>query len=135
MGGEGSRSLQIAVGALYDRLTSHHQLHNLIWVYTSGGKRDWYPGDTMVDIVGADAYPADVADPLSSLWEDLRRQFDGKKMLTLSEFGGVPDVDRMAKFGVSWAYFASWNGDLGPRKVSKEDLIRLYKEKRVVNRK
>ena len=120
---------------LYERLTVKHGLHNLIWVYTSGGKKDWYPGDDVVDIVGTDAYPSDVADPLSSIWEELLRQFDGRKMLALTEFGGVPDVERMARFGVRWAYFASWGGDQGPKKVSEKELARLYGEKRVLNKK
>ena len=119
---------------MHARLTEHHGLHNLIWVFTAGGKKDWYPGDDVVDLIGADAYPSDVADPLSSLWEDLLKQYDGRKPLALTEFGGVPDVDRMARFGVRWAYFASWGSELGPKKVSKEELNRLYREKKVINK-
>lgn len=118
---------------MYDRLTNYHGLHNLIWVYTSGGKKDWYPGDDVVDIVGTDACPSDVTDPLGSIWEDLFSQFNGRKLLALTEFGGVPDVERMRRFGVRWAYFDSWGGNLGPKKVSAAELTRLYHEKAVVN--
>ena len=87
-----------------------------------------------MDIVGTDAYPSDASDPLSGIWEDLTRQFDGRKMLALTEYGGVPDVERMRKFGVRWAYFASWGGKLGPKKVSEGELRRLYGQPHVFNR-
>lgn len=133
-GAKGAEPFKQLWRLLYRRLTETHQLHNLIWVYTSGGKQDWYPGDDVVDIVGTDAYPTDVTDPLSSIWEELLHQFDGRKMLALTEFGGVPDSARMSEFGVRWAYFASWGGNLGPKKVSQEELKRLYHEKQVVNK-
>ncbi len=132
-GAKGPEAFKELWRLLYNRLTQVHGLHNLLWVYTAGGKKAWYPGDSVVDIVGADAYPSDVTDPLSSLWEELLHQYDGRKMLALTEFGGVPDAERMARFGVRWAYFASWGGDLGPKKVTPEELARLYHEKRVVN--
>jgi len=119
---------------LHDRLTNAHHLHNLIWVYSSGIKPDWYPGDDVVDIVGIDEYPADVSDPLISVWDTLQSQYGGRKMLALTEFGGVPDIAKMQRYGVYWAYFASWGGDLGPHKVSPAELTRLYHEPAVVNR-
>ncbi len=119
---------------LHDRLTNVHHLHNLIWVYSSGVKPDWYPGDDVVDVIGIDEYPADVSDPLSSVWDTLQSQYAGRKMLALTEFGGVPDIAKMQRYGVYWAYFASWSGDLGPHKVSPNELTRLYHEPVVINR-
>lgn len=40
---------------LYDRLTNHHKLNNLIWVWNSIAP-EWYPGDSTVDILSADVY-------------------------------------------------------------------------------
>ncbi len=109
---------------LFDRLTKVHHLHNLIWVFTIGSNPAWYPGDGYVDIVGADAYPSDHSDALSSTWENLKREFDGKKLIALTEFGGVPDIPRMRRFGVEWAYFVSWPGQIRPPGTSvKTDLI------------
>jgi mannan endo-1,4-beta-mannosidase len=119
---------------LFDRLTNRHGLHNLIWVYTSGGKPDWYPGDRYVDIVGVDAYPSDVGDALTGDWTTLLRQFNGKKLLALTEFGGVPDVDKMRSLGVRWSYFVSWSGEVGPKKMNKETLARIYRSPAVLNR-
>ena len=94
---------------LFNRLTTYHNLHNLIWVLTNEDP-DWYPGNDVVDIVGVDAYPADPTDALSTDWQALKPQFDGVKLLALTEFGGVPDVERMHVFGVWWSYFSPWTG-------------------------
>jgi len=119
---------------MYDRLTNLHNLHNLIWVYSGGEKQEWYPGDKYADVVGIDMYPSDTGDPLSSTWETLTTQYGGRKPLALCEFGGVPDIDKMKRFGVRWAYFASWGGDLGPKKVTKETLKRIYTSPLALNK-
>lgn len=118
----------------FKRLTQTHKLHNLIWVYTAGTKMDWYPGDKYVDIVGVDAYPSDASDPLSQTWDGLKKQFDGRKMMAISEFGKVPDVAKMHRLGEPWAYFVSWTGDLGPAAMPKEALSQIYKNSFVLNR-
>lgn len=107
---------------LYDRLTHHHQLNNLLWVYTGGLDAKWYPGDDVVDIVGVDLYPPDSRDPTTSAWDTVLRQYAGKKILALTEVGFVPDIDRMRRHGVYWAYFNTWTGDLGPRGQKDSEL-------------
>jgi mannan endo-1,4-beta-mannosidase len=119
---------------MFDRFTKMHGLHNLIWVFTSGTKPEWYPGDAYVDVIGVDAYPSDPNDPLSSTWEALLKSFDGRMLLALTEFGGVPDIERMKRFGVRWSYFVSWTGDLGPKKTPKDILTRVYLSPDVINR-
>jgi len=118
---------------MFERLTKHDGLHNLIWIHNCV-KPEWYPGDACVDIVGVDGYPSDVSDPLSGTWDDLIKRFDGKKLLALTEFGGVPDVPRMHRFGARWSFFVTWPGSFGPKKMSKEDLIRIYQDPLVLNR-
>jgi len=120
---------------MHDRLTNHHNLHNLIWVYTGGLDYAWYPGDEFVDIVGLDAYPPDVRDPLGEFWDLVRTQYSDRKMLALSEFGGVPDIDRARRHGVYWLYFASWTGQAGPQKMKPEELKAIYTSPNVENRK
>ncbi len=119
---------------MFDRITRHHQIHNLIWVYSSGTKPEWYPGDKYVDIVGIDQYPGDWSDPLSGNWNILKKSFDGRKLLALTEMGGVPDVEKMRRYGVLWSYFVSWQGDLGPRKIPAADLSRIYQSPLVITR-
>ncbi|MBC7807680.1 MAG: beta-mannanase [Akkermansiaceae bacterium] len=125
-GAKGPEPLKKLWRILHDRLTVKHGLHNLIWVYSSGTDPKWYPGDDVVDIVGIDQYPTDVGDPLATVWETLHTQYGGRKMIALTEFGGVPDIEKMRRYGVRWGYFASWSGGQGPKKHSKEELSRLY---------
>ncbi len=118
---------------MYDRFTRHQGLHNLIWVYSSGTDPAWYPGDDCVDIVGIDAYPADYTDPLTGTYETLQKRFEGRKLLALTEFGKVPDITRMRRFGVYWSYFVPWTGNLGPQGLPKAELIRLYSAPSILN--
>jgi mannan endo-1,4-beta-mannosidase len=108
-GAKGAEPFKALWRLLYNRLTAYRSLHNLIWVLTNEDPA-WYPGDDVVDIVGVDAYPSDPGSSLSIQWEALKAQFDGVKLLTLSEFGGVPDTERMHQFGVWWSYFSPWSG-------------------------
>ncbi len=112
---------------MYDRYTTVHHLHNLIWVYsaTVDQKPDWYPGDDVVDVVGADAYPKDTSDPLSGLWDKMQAAHGGKKLIALTEFGGVPDLTRMDRYGVRWSYFVTWSGYLS--KTPPAVIDRVYR--------
>lgn len=132
-GAKGAEPCKKLWRVMHDRLTNHHRLHNLIWVWNSPAA-DWYPGDDTVDIMSIDQYPSDRSDPLSGQWEALLARFDGKKMLALAEFPGAPDVDRMFKFGVRWSYFVSWTGGVGPASTKPEVLKRVYESSRVVTR-
>ncbi len=115
---------------LFNRLTTYHNLHNLIWVLTNEDP-NWYPGDDVVDIIGVDAYPTDPTDALSTDWQALKPQFDGVKLLTLSEFGGVPDVERMHVFGVWWSYFSPWTGSY-IEGAPTNTLMRIYQSPEVI---
>lgn len=108
---------------LFERLTRHHQLHNLIWVHTCEDPA-WYPGDDVVDIVCADAYPESSADTLAGRWEPLRKRYDGRKMVALGEFPGVANIPLMHRLGIYWAWCGSWKGSLGPAKRSTPEVIR-----------
>ena len=127
-GAKGPRPFKVLWRLLYHRLTDDHQLHNLIWVYT-GEKPDWYPGNDVVDIVGEDAYPQNPDDPLLPRWQKLNSRFNGVKLVALTEFGGVPDVERMQAAGVWWAYFVSW---YGAKSVPETSISRTYRSPAVL---
>ncbi len=118
---------------LHDRMTRVHGLHNLIWIYTGTADPAWYPGDDVVDIIGVDEYPTDVRDPLSASWDDMQARFGGRKLIALSEFGGVPDVAAARRVGVTWSYFSSWSKELGPMKMTPDALRRIYDDPQVIN--
>lgn len=124
-GAKGPEPFKLLWRLLFNRLTVHHGLHNLIWVLTSEDP-DWYPGDDVVDVLGVDAYPDDRRDALLSRWEALQTRFNGRKLVALTEFGGVPDIERMQHFGVWWAWFAPWTGTYGPSSMPTNTVARVY---------
>jgi mannan endo-1,4-beta-mannosidase len=130
-GAKGPEPFKALWRLLFARLTDYHSLHNLIWVLTSSDPA-WYPGNDVVDIVGVDAYPSDRSDALSPAWEALKSRFDGVKLLALTEFGGVPDIERMHRFGVWWAYFSPWTGDYGPSAMPTATVVRIYQSSEVI---
>lgn len=124
-GAKGPETFKQLWRLLHQRLTTYHGLHNLIWVLTSENPA-WYPGDDVVDVVGVDAYPTDKSDALSGQWQALLARFNGKKLLALTEFGGVPDIEKMQRFGVWWSWFAPWTGTLGPTGMPTTTVNRIY---------
>jgi hypothetical protein len=100
---------------VFDRLVTYHQLDNLIWVWTStasSGALDWYPGDDYVDIIGADIYlPAGNYGSNFIMFDNLAGLYQGKKLITLSENGPIPDPERLFVEGAAWNWFCTWSGD------------------------
>ncbi len=99
---------------MHDRLTNHHGLHNLIWEFTSsaaqGNWLSWYPGDDVVDMIGLDIY-TDPSSSMSGQWYDVLAQYNGRKMIALSESGTLPNADLMDAYGIAWSYFSMWKDD------------------------
>ena len=119
------QALQALWQLLYHQLTEVEGIHNLLWVFTSRGDMRWYPGDEYVDVVGIDGYPQDIHDNQSAAWTQLQQQFAGRRLLAISEFGGIPDIPRMQQLGEWWSYAVSWSDTLGPRKNDPADLQRI----------
>lgn len=100
---------------LYNRLKDEHQLDNLIWVWTSTGNpeaAEWYPGDEYVDIIGADVYlPRGNYSSNFILFDNMATLYSGKKIITLSENGTIPDAQSLFDETAAWSFFATWGGD------------------------
>lgn len=112
---------------LYDQLVNVYGLNNLIWVWTvqvpAERTDDYldvaaaaYPGDDYVDIIGVDIY-ADNIDSKRIQFDFAAAVGDGKKMVTLSECGNVPNPENCFLSGEAWSWFMVWynvdeNGDL-----------------------
>lgn len=100
---------------LFDRLVNHHQLNNLIWVWTSTGTTDalnWYPGDNYVDVIGADIYlPAGTYSSSFITFDNMAALYQGKKIITLSENGPIPDPENLFDETAAWSWFGTWSGD------------------------
>ena len=72
---------------------------------------EFYPGDGYVDIIGRDAYQDETnsvdAQNLASQFSAIT-QFSAHKMVTLSEFGGMPDMTAQWNAGARWLYSMPW---------------------------
>jgi mannan endo-1,4-beta-mannosidase len=116
---------------MHERFTRLHGLHNLIWVYTSAsGKSDWYPGDDAVDVVSLDVY-TDPSSSMSGEWEDVQKDFNGRKLVALSESGTLPDPDKCRLYGTWWSWFSVWSGSY-IRNANKDFLRQVYSDADVV---
>ena len=99
---------------LYDQLVNVHGLNNLIWVWTvdvvKGAEDqylDWYPGDEYVDIVGVDIYAADT-EAKTRQYQALVDLTKGRKLVTVSECGNIPDPSKCMEAGNRWSWFMVW---------------------------
>lgn len=103
---------------MYTEFTQTYGLHNLIWVWTvqtsdkgslaSVDKlREWYPGDEYVDIVGADLY-VQKNTTQSAAFKRVNDSVKGKKMVVLSEFGNLLNIDGFFEEDAPWGYFMNW---------------------------
>jgi mannan endo-1,4-beta-mannosidase len=100
---------------MFDRLVKHHGIDNLIWVWTTDvapTAAEWYPGDEYVDILGMDIYPGENQHGSQYIaFNKVKEIFGGRKLVTLSECGAVPDPALMLEYGDMWSWFMVWSGD------------------------
>ncbi|MFZ4509245.1 MAG: glycosyl hydrolase [Fimbriimonas sp.] len=93
---------------IFDRMTKHHRLHNIIWAWTAyppsqkkGDPKQWYPGDKMVDIVASDYCEK------KNEFDELVALTEGRKMVALAETMNAPDPDKVLA-ETPWAYWVTW---------------------------
>ncbi|MBO0951943.1 mannan endo-1,4-beta-mannosidase [Fibrella sp. HMF5405] len=134
-GAKGAGSFKELWSILYDRLTNYHSLHNLIWVYTATDtfSADWYPGDQYVDVVGLDVY-ADATSNMSGNWSSALTPLNGKKLVTLSETGNLPNADKIRGFGTWWSWFSVWTGTDYIKKQPIDQLKTIFLDADVITR-
>ena len=108
---------------LYDQLVNVYGLDNLIWVWTVDVTKgaedkflDWYPGDEYVDILGVDIYESNT-NAKERQYQALVDLTKGKKLVTISECGNIPDPGKCMDAGNRWSWFMVWcttdsNGNL-----------------------
>lgn len=124
-GANGAEPCKKMWNIMYDRLSNYHQIHNLIWVWSSNEK-DWYPGNDKVDIVGYDSYPGSYNyGNQKNTFDICHNLTDGKKIITMSENGPIPDINESLDLDAPWSYFMSWN-DLVEAQNSKEHIKNVF---------
>ena len=120
---------------LFERLTSYHQLHNLIWIWNAQSADYCVPNDTY-DIASVDVYLHSDRN-FGSRYEQfisLARITDGQKILAISECSALPDQKKMLIDQSVWSFFGMWygeyimnpDGSFSDLNYSSNDLYNLY---------
>ena len=97
---------------MYSRYTDHWGLDNLIWVLgysgNGGDMASWYPGDSYVDVLGADSYTPGANGHLYA--ECLTVAPEGMPIV-FHECGAIPTQAEMQAASAPWALFMVWHTD------------------------
>jgi mannan endo-1,4-beta-mannosidase len=121
---------------MYDHLTRHHKLNNLLWVWNAGAPdpkwagpyADYYPGHATVDVLAADIYGGNYK---QSHHDDLLRLASGKP-IALGEVGELPtptDLNTQPR----WTWFMTWPSHL--EQNNKPEVVQaLYNDCRTLTR-
>jgi len=108
-GSDGAVACLTLYDMIYERMTYHHGIDNLIWVW-SDHFESWYPGNDKVDILGFDSYPgAFNYSPNKPMFVKLYNIVQGEKIIAMSENGPIPDIDQCIAQDAMWSYFSSWS--------------------------
>lgn len=134
-GRPGPRGYQALYRLLYDRLTHHHKLNNLLWVWNAnapydkaGPYADYFPGHDCVDVLAADIYMNKFG---QSYHDELLKLANGKP-IALGEVGTVP-TPQILDNQPRWCWFMTWCEFLD--KANTPDAVRtLYHDPRVLTR-
>ncbi|MDD3550450.1 MAG: glycosyl hydrolase [Bacteroidales bacterium] len=107
-GGGGPEPYKKLWRLMFDRMTHHHGLDNLLWVWTSQvTDPDWYPGDDYVDMVGRDIYNETGVAKVTNEFTTLQQRYPGKPV-ALSECGNVATISAQWNTGARWLWFMPW---------------------------
>lgn len=108
-GAKGAEPLKKMWRMMYDRYVNHHQLHNLLWVWNAP-RRDFYPGDDVVDIISRDMYPEKHCHTSQKeKYEELIAITDTPKVALIGETGTLPCPDAIHAEKVGWASYMTWS--------------------------
>lgn len=129
---------------VYERLTKHHGLNNLIWIW-NGQDADWYPGDEYVDIISWDIYAGEhIYIANTSVFLEASACSEKNKMVVLSENGSLFDSELAFRDGATWGFFCTWGdeyvikdntvNEYSSRYTEESVLKRVYGDSRVITR-
>ncbi len=136
-GAKGPEAARRLYRLMFDRFTRVHGLNNLIWVWTTTDNpdaRDWYPGDDVVDIIGADIYPPEGGrGSFLTVFDNIRRMSGGRKPIALCETGALENPDSLARDGADWLWFLVWDDFISRPEANPVPLVTdTYRNDRVI---
>ncbi len=124
-----------------DTFEKQYGLNNLIWVWTLDATQaaesewaDWYPGDDYVDIVGVDIYEENTA-AKTRQYQACVNLTEGRKLVTISECGNIPDPAACFDAGNKWSWFLVWSSGTGDWKFNTDNYWKqIMAEKSTISR-
>ena len=96
---------------LYERMVFTNGVNNLIWDFNpkDAATMSWTPGETYYDVLSVDIYnAANDHQSNSSAFIDLTNKAGTNKLISLSENGPIPDVEKMYEDGATWSWWMPW---------------------------
>ncbi|MDA3818438.1 MAG: glycosyl hydrolase [Prolixibacteraceae bacterium] len=130
-GAHGPEACKKLYDIIFDRMKNHHQLHNLIWVWSTP-EENWYPGNDKVDIAGHDSYPgAYNYTTQKNAFDNLHQLTGGTKITAMTENGPIPDIGQCLSYDSPWLLFMSW-ANLVFEQNTDEHLIEVFANENVL---
>lgn len=111
-GASGAEAYRELWDILYERMTIHNGLNNLLWVANAQNSK-WYVGNDKCDLVGDDPYFNDgrkayEKDPANSTRFKKVYRYAENKMIVMSENDYLPDIDQAFDNNTKWLFYATW---------------------------
>ena len=109
-GREGAENFRKLYQLVYNEMVNVKGVHNVLWIWNaSPDNPEWNPGNEFYDIVSADIYN-DAYDYSSCYpsFDKLKVITEGKKIITLSENGPIPDIQREVDDEAVWSWWMPW---------------------------
>ena len=108
----GSESFVKLWQLMYSRYTDYWGLDNLIWLLgysgNGGNMAAWYPGDSYVDLIGADSYAPGAN---GRLYAEVAAIAPEGMPIMFHECGTIPTEQQMKAADAPWAMFMVWHTD------------------------
>lgn len=92
---------------MYTRMTSYHELNNLVWVWNAQNA-DWYVGDEYCDVLSVDVYSDGNRDAQINTLLFLNN-ICKTKPLAMSECGNLPAIESVIQEKAFWSFTALWS--------------------------
>ena len=130
-GAKGADACKKLYEIIFDRMTNYHKLNNLIWVWSTP-EADWYPGNSIIDMVGHDSYPgAFNYDTKKNDFDILYKITAGEKLTALTENGPIPNPDDCLLLDAPWSLFMTWS-DFLTKENSTQHVKDVYASQNVL---
>lgn len=105
---------------VFDRMVNVNKVKNALWVWNierdpsigydySALNAKWYPGDSLVDIIGVDIYNnSNDNQSNASAFNKIVAEMGTNKIIALTENGPIPDVDSTFEDNAVWSFWMPW---------------------------